>query len=322
MSPLTQLDGVGTASIFKGDPRHKETEIDAWYQEILSERSDARARPYLYGSDAGLCARRNVLLEHNTWLPSEKSPATQAYMAIGVGLEDMLAQSLQRNQRLIVQGQRLIEMPEVKISGKIDLIVFDHQDELSLIEVKTCGKLPETPNPVHLAQIQTYAAVSGITKCWLTYISRNVREEFGRELALRSFAVDTSKEVLKHRLHTALLSRHASDYHKLPQVPPSFRKHTECHYCEFRDVFCWGERPGLGGNPPMDPMHEYTPAEQVVLDNFISKDAEELVNNIIIRKMSTIQDLLKIFILYDDSNMIIRDKLLREEDKLLEELTK
>lgn len=286
-----RIAGVGEASLFKGDPRLPETDIDAWYQGILTEIKGASSRPYLWGSDAGLCARRNVLLEHNSWIASEKSAASAAYMAIGVALENLLAEGLHRNGKLLAQSFPLVQMPELKISGKIDLVVYDQSDELALIEVKSCGKLPTEPNPVHLAQIQTYAAVSGIQKAWLTYISRNVRDEYGPKLALRSFRVDTSPVVLISRLQTASLSRFASNAHVLPPVPAHFRKHTECHYCEFRDSFCWKPRPGLGGEEPVAPLHEIDPHELIVLDERAKSLATQLYNNYLYRKMQSIQEL-------------------------------
>lgn len=290
MNSLKRVE-AGEAILHKGDTRLREADIDAWYQEQIRETGSASKRPYLYGSDAGLCARRNVLLEHNTWIPTGKSPATAAYMAIGVGLEDMLAAALKRRQRLLAQGQRLVDLTEVKISGKIDLIVFDHDDQLALVEVKTCGELPTEPKAVHLAQIQTYAAVSGIHRCWLTYISRNVRDSFTEKLSLRSFPVDCSEDVLKGRLATALLSRTASDSHRLPPIPATFRKHNECHYCEFRDQFCWRARPGLGGDEPDSPLPEMSPKEMIEVNIGFQPIVDNLYSLSIYRKLKTLKSL-------------------------------
>lgn len=279
MNNLHRVEGVGKASVFKGDPRPKNTDIDRWWNGLLSTSEGARSRPYLYGSDAGLCARKNVLHEHNTWIPNEKSATSNAYMSIGVALENMLAESLFRADLLIGQNLRLPEMPELKISGKIDLVAFDHEGELSLFEIKSCGKLPAEPNPVHLAQIQVYAAVSGIHRCWLTYISRNVRDEYGSNIAIRTFPVETGLDVLKERLRIAALSVLASREKGLPPVPASFRKNTECHWCEYRDFFCWRERPGLGGAEPVSPMRELSASEVAALDASASELAQFLIDN-------------------------------------------
>jgi hypothetical protein len=288
MSDFRRHEKAGSASLFVGDPRAKNNDIDAWWNGLLAESSEPRSRPYLYGSDAGLCARRNVLHEHNTWIPNDKPATANAYMSIGVALENMLAKGLFDSDRLLVQNMRLIDMPELKISGKIDLIAFDHEDELALFEIKSCGKLPADPNPVHLAQIQTYAAVSGIHRCWLTYISRNVREEFGSAIAIRTFRVDTSREILQARLTTAALSVNASRLHKLPPVPATFRKHTECHYCEYRDHFCWFTRPGLGGDAPSSPLPELEPKEMGGLLLSASNLASKLMDETLLRKVQTL----------------------------------
>jgi hypothetical protein len=309
-----QIDGVGTASLFKGDPRLPSSDIDTWYQGVLTHVSEPRARAHLWGADAGLCSRRNVLLEHNTWLSNTTTASSNAYMSIGVALEDMLGRSLREKNRLLAQGMYLVEIPDLKIRGKIDLIAYDHEDMLSLIEVKTCGKLPTVANPVHLAQIQTYAAVSGITRCWLTYISRNVATEpWGPGIAMRTFEVDTREEVLKGRLHTAVVSRLASDLKKLTPVPASFRKHTECHYCEFRDSHCWIPRPGLRRPAayeaeesavyteqaaPLYPLDK-SPIQDLSIEEYANielegnKRSKELMDNILYRKKDTLTKLLE-----------------------------
>lgn len=257
MTGLKRIEGYGEAVLYRGDPRLPTGDIDSWMQDMLFEHKSVKARPHLWGADAGLCARRNVLLQHNTAVATTVTPESNAYMSIGVALEDMLAKGLNENGRLLIQGMYLPLMPEVKIRGKIDLIIFDHEDKLALVEVKTCGKLPNEPRPTHLAQIQTYAAVSGITRCWLTYISRNVQgEEWGKGLAIRTFQVETGKDALRSRLATALLSQEAGEAAALPPVPAHFRKHTECHYCEFRDFYCWKPRPGLGGERDFPPLPE------------------------------------------------------------------
>ena len=89
-------------------------------------------------------------------------PSTRTYMAIGVALENMLRDALSERGLLIASNPYLISLPEVKVRGKIDLVVIDHEEDIALVEVKSCGELPFKPNPQHLSQIQTYSAISGI----------------------------------------------------------------------------------------------------------------------------------------------------------------
>jgi hypothetical protein len=240
--------------------------MDKWYGKLLTQTYPAKARPHLYGSDAGLCARRNVLLEHNTWIAGEKTATSNAYMSIGVALEEMLGEAIAKKGRLVAKQLRLPIMPEVFVSGYADLVIFDSEEKLALVEVKSCGQLPVEAKPTHLAQVQFYAAATGLHRAWITYISRNVRSEFGSQLAIRTFAADCSEAALRPRLATAALSKLASERHSLPPVPAAFRKHTECHYCEFRDAYCWHARPGLGGAEPEPPLPLLSPLEMIELE--------------------------------------------------------
>lgn len=284
--------------LFKGDPRLPKQDIDHWFQGVLTETGTPKVRPHLYGADAGLCARRNVLLAHNTWLATEVSASSNAYMSIGVALEDMLARGLNNKERLYAQNLWLQEIPELKIRGKIDLVILDHTDQLALIEVKTCGKLPDAPRPTHLAQIQTYAAVSGLHNAYLTYISRNVRDTFGPELALRTFPVSCTEAELTSRLHTAVLSELCSAQHALPPKPAHFRKHTECHYCEFRDYSCWEPRPGLRSaaaqSADFEPLPELDVETLVNLHLRAEKEAKAIYDNSVYRLKDMLSELSEI----------------------------
>lgn len=292
MNNFKQVQGTGDAIIMKGDPRLPKDGIDPWFITLLEERKPPYKRPHLYGADAGLCARRNVLLANNDGVPSHISATSNAYMSLGVALEEMLAAGLQKKERLICKQLPLPLMPEVKIRGYIDLVIFDHEDELALVEVKSCGKLPDEPKPTHLIQIQTYCAVTGIERAWLTYLSRNVSEEgeWGK-LAIRSFRVDPGADVQKERLSVAMLSHLADQEKTLPQKPVKFRKHTECHYCEFRDLYCWEPRPGREGRKVAAPLPEMTIAQQLTLEATAEAEAARLVSLAPWRKAQTLKDI-------------------------------
>lgn len=238
MAEYKRVEVDGQAVLFKGDPRTKVTDTDSWFTNILEWKVPKIVkRPYLYGSDAGFCPRRNCLLEHNTFVDSLVNSAGSGYMAIGVAFENLLAESLQNTGKLVVQDSRLIEIDEVKVSGKIDMFIFDQEDELAIVECKTTGDLPIEPKPTHLAQVLTYSAISGIDKAYLIYMSRNLNPK--NSIPLKVFKIDTSEEVIINTLTTILLSRYSTDERLLLPIPKTFRKHTECHYCEFRDYYCY-----------------------------------------------------------------------------------
>lgn len=293
---LEKVSGTGTASVFRGDPRMPETDFDSWVQTILSfQRPEILRRAHLYGSDAGFCARRNSLLEHNDVLDGNVNAAGTAYMKIGSALEDLLADSLARSGRLLAHNIYLVDAKGLKVRGKIDFIIQDQEDRLALVECKSCGELPIEPKPVHLWQIQTYAAYSGIHRCYLTYVSRNLKPL--QPIAIRTFIVDTSKEALLERLKIAFLSRLSSDSKRLVPVPISFRKHTECHYCEFRDYFCYLARKGMKEDVSVIPtlpdgLEELSPSEYIEMESEALVLAEDFYSRSGERRQETIKELL------------------------------
>jgi hypothetical protein len=287
---MTKIEGI-QAPIFKGDPRLPENDIDVWWQEMLSEVQPPSGRPHLYGSDAGLCARKNVFYSQNTWVPFQMTGATRAYMAVGVALENMLAERMAKAGRLVKQDTWIPLMPELKIRGKIDLIGYDVLDRLSLFEIKSCGKLPEAPNVQHLAQIQMYCAVTGIESAWLTYISRNVQANYGPKVDIRSFRVDTSAATLKKRLYTAALSELSIQEGSVPAIENDFRKTLECRYCPFLD-FCWVGEPRYGSLPPDSPLDLMHVDREIVLRNKAYGISNKLYQDRYFRAFSFLEEML------------------------------
>lgn len=271
-------------------------DMDEWLTDILEGEEGGKdkkiqKRPYLYGSDAGFCARRNVLLGENVWIESTVNSAGKGYMAIGVAFEDILVQALKRKRHFLAGQLRGVELAELKISSKFDAIILDAQDNLALLEVKTCGQFPDEEKPAHLAQIQMYAAISGIRNAHLVYMSRDLSPL--RSIPIRTFRVDTSDDALLQRLQIAEESAEAAKRRVLPPVPATFRKHTECHYCEFRDYFCWGARPSRGGDPAAPPLRELTPAEYIELATSARGRAEAHLQGMDVRYLETIRSILR-----------------------------
>lgn len=236
---------VGDVMFHIGDPREDsgvET-MDDVYQACLRHTQPSRRRTYLWGADGGLCPRKN-LFNQECPVPFVYYPSTQGYMAVGVALEDMLAKALDRNDRLIKQDIRLVElesknMPHLRISGKMDIIALDHEDQPALVEVKTCGPLPHKPKPNHLVQLHTYAAVSGFNRCYLTYVSRKISTTGAKgKLDVHTFPVDVTRETFFSRFYTAALSQICMDERRAVPVPAHFRKSRECSWCDF-ESYCW-----------------------------------------------------------------------------------
>jgi hypothetical protein len=242
---MSKREKLGDIVIHKGDPRITEgvETLDDVYQTCLKETQAARKRTYLWGSDAGVCPRKN-LYNQECPVPFHYYPSTKGYMAYGVSMENLLARALQDHNRLIKQDIRLVEIeseliPNIRISGKMDIIALDHNCKPALIECKTCGPLPSKPKVNHLKQLLIYAAVSGFNNCYVTYVSRKVSTGGSRgKLDLVSFPIEITKEKLYSVLYTACLSQCCMNEKKAVPVPSGYRKSHECAWCDFSD-YCW-----------------------------------------------------------------------------------
>jgi hypothetical protein len=273
---------VGTVTFRKGISRT--LDIDSWWRSLLRHVDAPEPRRSLYGADAGRCARLNTLHANNKSVPFEVSDTSAAYMAIGSALEDMLATSLYEANRLVFSNYRLLNMPRLKIGGKIDLVMIDHEDKLSIAEIKSCGNLPTEPKWVHLQQAQTYAAVSGFDRAFLTYVSRSVSSRWGGGLDIRTFVVPTDKDTLYERLRTAALSQLCIADSVLPPKPVWFRKTIECVFCPFTHI-CWN------GEPPY--LSEASPELLEELENEADEIAAELMEERPTRHRKTLEHLLE-----------------------------
>ena len=242
---MSKKEKLGDVTFHIGDPREtgEAENLDDIFQKCLRETQPARKRDYLWGADAGVCPRKN-LFNQEFPIPFQYYPSTKGYMAFGVAIEDMLAKALQDHDRLIKQDIRLVElkstlMPHLRISGKMDMIAIDHENEPCLIECKTCGPLPSKPKQNHYTQLQTYAAVSGFNRCYLTYVSRKVSTSGSRgKLDMITFPIEVTRESMYTVFYHAALSQCCMDEKKIVPVPPDFRKAHECAWCDFSD-YCW-----------------------------------------------------------------------------------
>lgn len=242
---MSKREKLGDVVFHIGDPREtgEAESLDDVYQKCLRETQPARKREYLWGADAGVCPRKN-LFNQEFPIPFQYYPSTKGYMAFGVAIEDMLAEALRDHDRLIKQDIRLVElksslMSHLRISGKMDIIAIDHEDQVCLIECKTCGQLPTKPKQNHYTQLMTYAAVSGFNNCYLTYVSRKVSSSGARgKLDLISFPIEVTEDTMFKVFYHAALSQCCMDARKTVPVPSEFRKAHECAWCDFSD-YCW-----------------------------------------------------------------------------------
>jgi hypothetical protein len=213
--------------------------VESFIVQSMQDSYELLGRPYLYGAGASYCSRQNFLNSKAYETRAQVTPASQLYMGMGSGVEQAVVDGLTRKGRLFFNNLYVPPM-DPKVSGKIDLVYLDQNDQITIGELKTCGNLPTKPKPIHEAQLMTYAAVGGYKRANLIYISRNVADNQGNVL-IRAFELDLSEARLTSTLERIVLSQMAIDEGWLPDIPVTLRK-SDCLYCQFKK-FCWDDAP-------------------------------------------------------------------------------
>lgn len=224
--------------------------------KILDDNLGYKSNPSrnkIFGSNAGLCSRQTagmILMDES--FESVVDASSEFYFAIGSSFEKVIKKAFKKSglqfiDEIHVSGQMAEDLPE--ISGRVDFTVKE-DGELTLIELKSCGKLPDKPRPSHLAQLKTYLLLTGVQKGVLWYVSRNVANYKG-EIQSVTFEVEpTDSEFLKTATEIAIGSLGAVN-ELIPQIPPHMKKY-KCGFCPLIKM-CWDGGPSiLNGEQVLD----------------------------------------------------------------------
>lgn len=189
----------------------------------------------LYASDAGLCQRRAVLFSIHTE-PSIDTAASAGYYAMGNAIEGLIMDGLFNSKALLFKQYRLPDIG-LNLGGYIDGIVLVN-GRIRVLEVKSCGKLPDFPKPHHAAQAYIYSAITGIPAS-LLYFSRTVAKVDG-SLLIKEFSMEEDQEEKRKSLFRAVLASMAVRKQVVPDKSPQMTSEAACleAFCPFT-ASCW-----------------------------------------------------------------------------------
>lgn len=192
----------------------------------------------IFASRAGLCERQtagSVLFGSGIDLGTRKA-SSAFYFKIGSAFEDVVEKAF-LNAGILLEREMRIESyhPELNVSGRIDFVIAGETEPL-LVELKTCGKLPEKPKAPHLAQLQVYLVLTGMEKGVVWYISRSVSDYSG-DLKQRAFEITLSEKERAKVLNKMVLGQLYANENSLPPIPKGMKKY-KCGFCPLVPV-CW-----------------------------------------------------------------------------------
>jgi len=212
-------------------------------EDALGKESQV-GRDRFFASSAALCARQTAgLVMIPNSLKSHMDASSQFYFGIGNEFENIMAKAFDKAD-IIVDRETRVESSwrEMPVSGRVDFVIKDPEnDELVLVELKSCGKLPHKPKPAHLAQLMTYLTLTGMKRGLIWYVSRSVADYKG-VLKQKVFEITPTTEEKANTIRTIAtgIMYAASDF--LPPIPLDMKKY-KCGFCPLVP-FCWEEESG------------------------------------------------------------------------------
>lgn len=262
--------------IRKGNP-FKHTDVESAILKGLPESYPLHRDEKKFMASDPSCPRKMVKYFYTT-RRGVFTPASKAYMAIGVSIHEMVTDALYKSSRLIFKEFKLPPREKPDIRGIIDAIFLGADDKIMGLEIKSCGNLPGRPRDEHELQALIYSALSGLDFSIL-YVSRKVAGYDGK-LMLKSFDVECTDDMMKHALTKMCVAYFADAKEVLPHVPPTFSRDNECRFCPFQDE-CW------------DDEKEDLPTADIMLMEAIYEKAEERAEKILLERESARSGILK-----------------------------
>lgn len=201
----------------------------------LTKQNNYDRQGRLYASDAGLCERKAVLAATDT-NPSIDTASAQGYYALGNAIEELVMDGLYAQGALLFKQYRLPDVG-LNLGGYIDGIIL-LAGRVRVLEVKSCGKLPDVPKPHHASQAYIYSAVTGLPAS-LLYFSRTVAKLDGTML-MKEFNLEEHPSEKRKSIYRAVLASLAVKRKVVPEKPSHMDTESKCTdaFCPFTSA-CW-----------------------------------------------------------------------------------
>jgi len=255
--------------IRKGNPFKPSAVESLILRGMVEVVSLSREERKFNASAVAWCPRRSVKYLF-TSKKETVTPASKAYMTIGVAIHEMVTDALHKANRLIFKEYKLPPRTDPDIRGIVDAIFFGPDGRIMGMEIKSCGNLPGSPRPEARAQATLYSALTGLDFV-IVYVSRKVAGWEGK-LMIKSFDLEATESDMFAALSKACLAHYASIEHVLPEIPPGFTRSSHCTFCPFVEE-CWeGEEEDIP-TATMEQMEElYEKADRRASELILERD--------------------------------------------------
>jgi len=191
-------------------------------------------RKRIYGGSSGFCYRQTSWpLVCPTSTVSTFPASARLYADIGTVIHEQFQKAFEKEKILIAAEWYLGDVYGINIGGYVDAIVM-LDGKPRVIEIKTCGKLPDKVKPDHRAQSLIYSLLTGIYNPIVLYQSRNVANWQG-VLNTRELEVIATREELLLTGVNLVAADLCTKKGLLPPKPIHLTVKSHCGFCTLKD---------------------------------------------------------------------------------------
>lgn len=201
------------------------------------------------------------------------TPESTLYFAVGNSIHDAIRKALEQSKVLVANEVRITFGP---IHGFIDdIIISAETGGLKIIDVKTCGQLPNRIKSGQGEQLLLYALLTGISEASIVYVSRNVANFNG--LMLKEIPALINGQAMEKVARVIAESLVYSERHLVVGRPEYRLTRETCGWCPFKDNGCYGTGDGILPLDEADGWHYGEPDTETEIK--VAQVAENLLKS-------------------------------------------
>jgi CRISPR/Cas system-associated exonuclease Cas4 (RecB family) len=202
--------------------------VAIWEEE--SEQHVRREGAY-YPSSIGSCLRKQF---YQYTIEEKADPERLAVFATGKGVHAAVAEALRKSGLVTVDAEEYpVELKisdEVKLSGRVDVLLVELDGKKVVVEVKSTSKLPDSPHENHYLQLQTYLHSMGLEKGFLLYWDK-------RTGGLKAFKASREASALQKIGERAIILHEHLKAGKAPfKEAVMENRYWECDFCDYYSI--------------------------------------------------------------------------------------
>lgn len=270
-------DRPSLVPVTRGNTLNIHENVSSLVRKGLTTLTDIERNGRIFASQAANCPRQAYL--KSTQVGQEiVTPASQGYFTMGSAIEELVISALVRERALLFSQFKLPDVG-LNLGGYIDGIVVI-AGKVRVLEIKSCGELPNEPKPDHINQAMVYAAITGLPPT-VFYFSRSVAT-FDGTLKIREFSITPTLEEIQAVLFRVAYAREAIDAGVIPDIPDEFTGKKDCGFCPFKEI-CWGEEPLPGPAVDTDTHLRLTKAARKTVKTLTDPEAVRNRRNGVLR---------------------------------------